>query len=90
MMVRMQRYAIKEAIIKIAKEEGVINFRGMKVRIFPDLTAEMAKKRSQFQDVRAKLREAGIKHVIIHPASLIITFKSEQNTSRTGKRQRHT
>lgn len=52
MIVRMQRYAAKEAIIKLAKEEGVIHFLGMKVRIFLDLTTEMAKRRSQFQDVR--------------------------------------
>lgn len=53
-----------------------MNFRGV-VRIFPDLTAETAKRRAQFQDVRAKLREAGIKHGIIHPATLIITFNGE-------------
>ncbi len=53
-------------------EKGVMNFQGMKVRIFPDLTVEMAKRKAQFQDVSAKLHEAGIKHGIIYPDTLII------------------
>lgn len=55
-------------------EEGVINFQGMKVRIFLDLTTEMA----QFQDLRAKLCKYGTRHGIIHPATLIINFKEEK------------
>ena len=78
MMVRMQRYAAKEAILKRAKENGVIEFEGMKVRIFPDLTADLAKRRAQFQGVRAKLSERGIRHGIIHPAMLIVSFKDEK------------
>lgn len=67
----------KETILKIAKKEGVMNFGRMTVGIFPDLTSEMARRRAQFKDVRAKLREAGIKHGIVHPATLIVTFNGD-------------
>lgn len=77
MIVRMQRYAAKEAILQIAKQEKVIHFKGMNVKIFPDLTAEVAKRRAQFKDLRMKLHQAGIKHGLIHPATLIITFNGD-------------
>lgn len=57
----------------------------MKVRIFPDLTAETDKRRAQFQDVRARLHEKRIKHGIIHPATLIITFNGETKSFQDHK-----
>lgn len=54
-----------------------MKFQQVKVRIFPDLTVQRAKRTAQFQDVRVKLCEAGIKHGIIHAATLIITFNGE-------------
>ena len=77
MIVRMQRYLAKDAILQIAKKERVLHFRGMKVKIFPDLTTEMSKRRAQFKDIRTQLYQAKIKHGLIHPATLIITFNEE-------------
>lgn len=77
MIVRMQRYAAKEAILQIAKQERVLHVKGMKVKIFPDLTAEVSKRRAQFKDLRMKLHQAGVKHGLIYPATLIITFNGE-------------
>lgn len=77
MIVRMQRHLAKEAILQIAKKERVLNFKGMKVKIFPDLTAEMSKRRAQFKDLRMKLHQAEIKHGLIHPATLVMTFNGE-------------
>ncbi|ROL52216.1 LINE-1 retrotransposable element ORF1 protein [Anabarilius grahami] len=77
MIVRMQRYVAKEAILQIAKQEKVLHFKGMKVKIFPDLTAEVSKRRAQFKDLRMKLHQAGVKHVLIYPATLIITFNGD-------------
>lgn len=49
----------------------------MNVKIFPDLTAEVSKRRAQFKDLRMKLHQAGIKHGLIYPATLIITFNGD-------------
>lgn len=62
MIARMQRLSAKDAILQIAKKERVLNFNRMKVKIFPDLTAETSKRRAQFKDLRMKLHHAGIKH----------------------------
>ncbi|CAM4641599.1 unnamed protein product [Leuciscus chuanchicus] len=77
MIVRLHKLTTREEIIQIAKKEGVLQVRGMKLRIFPDLTTEMAKKRAGFHEIRSKLKDAGVRHGIIHPATLIITFKGE-------------
>ena len=77
MIVRMQRLQVKQAIINYSKQKGSINFRGMRVWIYPDLTSEENRKRALFNDVRKKLREAKVHHGIRHPATLLITFKGE-------------
>ncbi len=79
MIVRLQRYQAKEAITQIAKNEEVLEYKDMKLKIFPDLTTETATKRAQFNDLRGKLHQAGIKkNGLIHPATLILTFKVEK------------
>ncbi|KAK7888997.1 hypothetical protein WMY93_024557 [Mugilogobius chulae] len=77
MIVSLQKRTTTAEIIKIAKKEKELLFCGMKLKIFPDLTTEMAKKRASFRETRAKLRDEGVRHGIIHPATLIITFKGE-------------
>lgn len=67
----------KEAILKIAKKEGVVKYRNMNIRIFPDFTAESCLKRAQFKDVTLILHENCIRHGIIHPATLIISCEGE-------------
>ncbi|KAL7407241.1 hypothetical protein ABVT39_005488 [Epinephelus coioides] len=85
MIVRLQRQPTREAILKLAKEEGEILFEDMKVRIFPDLTAAVAKQRAQFKDIRKKLREQKIRNGIIHPATLIVTYKDEKKYFKDSK-----
>lgn len=48
MIVKMQRYMVREDILRISRKEGVLEVRGMKLWIFPDLTSDMAKKRASF------------------------------------------
>lgn len=77
MIVRLQRLVERDEIVRIAKEERVLEVRGMKLRFFPDISTEMAKIRASFRDMRKKLWSAGVKHGIIHPATLILTFKGD-------------
>lgn len=77
-IVRLQRHPTREAILKLAREEREEEFKYIKMRIFPDLTAAIAKQRAQFKDIRKKLREEKIRNGIIHPATLIVTYKDEK------------
>uniref|UniRef100_A0A3Q1EJX9 L1 transposable element RRM domain-containing protein n=1 Tax=Acanthochromis polyacanthus TaxID=80966 RepID=A0A3Q1EJX9_9TELE len=85
MIVRLQKQLTREAILKLAKREGETVFEDMKVRIFPDLTAAVAKQRAQFKDVRKKLREQKIRNGIIHPAALIVTYNDEKKYFKDSK-----
>uniref|UniRef100_A0A3B3C4J3 L1 transposable element RRM domain-containing protein n=1 Tax=Oryzias melastigma TaxID=30732 RepID=A0A3B3C4J3_ORYME len=77
MIVRMHRLTAREEILRAAKKERKFDFQGMTLRFFPDLTAEIVKARDSFREVRAKLWKAGVRHGIIHPATLILTFRGE-------------
>lgn len=77
MVVRLRKFSIKEEILKVVKGERVLHSRGMKLKIFPDLTTEVARKRASFWEIRGKLKNAAVRHGIIHPATLILTFKGE-------------
>lgn len=85
MMVRLQRQLTREAILKLAKQEGQIIFENMKVRIYPDLTTEVVKQRAQFKEIRKKFREHEIRNGIIYPATLIITYNDERKYFKDSK-----
>jgi len=77
MIMRMQRYMAKEEILVLAKKERIFRYGETRLQFFPDLTTDMAKRRAKFGEIREKLRAAGVKHGIIHPATLIITHGNE-------------
>lgn len=51
----------------VKEKKGAMNFRGMKVKIFPDMTVETSRMRAMFNHIRTHLREAEIQNGIIHP-----------------------
>lgn len=69
MIVKMQRCAVNEDILKIFRKECVLDARKTKLQIFLDRTSEIAKKRAQFHKIRGRVRSAGMKHWMIHPAT---------------------
>uniref|UniRef100_A0A672I4Q0 L1 transposable element RRM domain-containing protein n=1 Tax=Salarias fasciatus TaxID=181472 RepID=A0A672I4Q0_SALFA len=77
MIVWLHRLALREEILRIAKKEKVLEIRGMKSWIYANLTTETVRARASFREVRNQLWKAGVKHRIIHPATLILTYKDE-------------
>lgn len=77
MIVRMQSYQAKEAILKLARKKREVIFQDMRVKIYPDITQEAAKKRAEFNNVREKLRKAEVRHGLLFPATLIATFNGQ-------------
>lgn len=59
MIVRLQRFMVKEAILKIAKQEKVPEYKNMKLKIFPDLTTKTARRRALFNNVRGSVVSSG-------------------------------
>ena len=77
MIARIHHDTVKEAIIRLARNEGPLNYDGQRVTIFPDLTAEVMKDRKEFEAVRLKLKEAGVRHGFLFPARLIFTHAGQ-------------
>lgn len=72
MIVRIHHFQTKEHILRLSRERGRLFFREARVHFYPDLSAELAKKRAAFVPVKGKLREAGIEFALLHPSHLRI------------------
>lgn len=83
MLVRLHHYQTKELILKLSRELGSLEFNGAIVRIFPDMSAEVARRRAEFKDVKAALRNAGITYGMLHPARLRVDFQGQRQIFHT-------
>uniref|UniRef100_A0A8C4GET5 LINE-1 type transposase domain-containing protein 1 n=1 Tax=Dicentrarchus labrax TaxID=13489 RepID=A0A8C4GET5_DICLA len=61
------------AILQLSRNKGELKFREARIHIFPDMSAEFSRRRAAFNLVKAKLRQAGIKYGMFHPADLRLT-----------------
>lgn len=61
-----------------AREQGPLRYRGEPIAIFPDYTANVARARAAFNDVRNLLRgRRDIRYGIMFPARLQISYKGD-------------
>lgn len=66
-------YRQKMAVIKAAIEKKDI--KNQQVRFYGDLTTEVYKQYRQYNSVRQQLRSLGLRHGILFPAKLVVTYK---------------
>ncbi|KAF7652426.1 hypothetical protein LDENG_00097290 [Lucifuga dentata] len=74
MVVRLHYYSDKEKILQVSRNKGDLKFKGTRVHIFPDMSAELSRCRAAFTPLKAKLRRAGVRYALYHPAELRVTF----------------
>uniref|UniRef100_A0A9J7ZHS7 L1 transposable element RRM domain-containing protein n=1 Tax=Cyprinus carpio carpio TaxID=630221 RepID=A0A9J7ZHS7_CYPCA len=70
---RLHYYSDKEKIMSLSRSKGKLSFKGAQVHIFPDMSPEVGRQRAAFNQVKAKLRDAGIQYRMFFPAKLEIT-----------------
>lgn len=70
---RLHYYSDKEKIMSLSRTKGKLSFEGAQVHIFPDMSPEVGRQRAAFNQVKAKLRDAGIQYRMFFPAKLEIT-----------------
>ncbi|CAL9691562.1 unnamed protein product [Knipowitschia caucasica] len=75
MLVRFLRFQEKERVLAIARKKGQLLYSGDKIFIFPDLSAELTKKRAAFNPVKSKLYQRGVKFFLRYPAVLCVTYE---------------
>ncbi|KTG43785.1 hypothetical protein cypCar_00035476 [Cyprinus carpio] len=67
-------YQTKELIMKLAREKP-LEYKGKRVHIFPDLTADVLKQRYHFSEIKKKCKNLGIKYGFQFPFTFIVTAK---------------
>ena len=85
MIVTVHHFRVKQRILQLAREKGPLTFRGHAVHIFPDFTAEVAKRRASFTNIKQKLRAADIKYGLLFPARLQISFNGGKYSFATAE-----
>ena len=81
-------YADKTRIIRAARLKGPILLDNQRIMFFPDVSADLLKRRKAFDPVKKDLAALSIptlRYGVAHPATLLITFKGKRHTFDTVK-----
>lgn len=70
------RYREKDLTLKWSRQHQV-NYEGIILRIYPDLSTTLAKNRSTFSGVKQALYQKGGQFRLLFPARLRVTFEGE-------------
>lgn len=78
MITRLHSFEVRRTIQRlVGAMGGKLNYRGRRIHIYPDMTTEQRKQQAQFNDIRALLRTANLRHGIAYPAKLLVTFREK-------------
>lgn len=87
LIVRLHYFRDVTAILKKAAERKDLTFNGQKIRVFPDFTPEVAKRRAAFNRARAMLRDKpGVRYGTVFPAKLRVTFNGTETVFTDAKK----
>ncbi|KAL6461401.1 hypothetical protein MHYP_G00295450 [Metynnis hypsauchen] len=74
MIVRLHHFQTRERIFQLAREKGQLQFQGNGIHIYPDFSADVARRRAAFTAIKPHLREAGVEYGLLFPARLESTL----------------
>lgn len=80
MVIRLHYYSDKEKILKLSRNKGRLIYGGSPVHIFPDMSPEVGRLRASFNQVKVKLRNAGVPYSLFYPARLVITTDGSRHS----------
>ena len=75
-LVKFLRFQEKEKLLRWARNNA-ITYRESELRVYPDMSAELAKRRASFNGIKSSLYKKGVKFNLRHPARLHVAFKDE-------------
>lgn len=73
MLARLLNYRDREVVLCLTREKGAVHINGAKISFYPDISAEVQRKRSKFMDVKKRLQRLQLKYAMLFPARLRIT-----------------
>ncbi|CAM4607678.1 unnamed protein product [Leuciscus chuanchicus] len=70
LIIRFHRYIVKETVMNWAKSHKVMSYKGHKIKMYEDFSAEVAKKRAAFNKVKSLLYQKEVRFGMLYPARL--------------------
>lgn len=67
---KLLHYRDRDTVLHVARLQGELKFENAKILIFPNYSVETQRQRKSFNQVRAMLREKGVKYSMLFPAKL--------------------
>lgn len=81
MIVRFHHFQMREEIARLARQQqGKLTFNGKPILIFQDLSADLARRRGAFREVKGQLYNAGVKFRHRYPCQLVVFFQEAEHT----------
>ncbi|KAL7878759.1 hypothetical protein AOLI_G00097330 [Acnodon oligacanthus] len=77
-VVCFHRYQEKERSLRWARQHQM-QHKGKPLRIYPDLSAGLSKKRAAFKNIKAALYEGGIQFRLLYPARRRVSYEGENH-----------
>ncbi|KAI4804822.1 hypothetical protein KUCAC02_026435 [Chaenocephalus aceratus] len=73
---RAHRSLGKEAVLRWARQHK-LDYGGTELRVYPDISSVLAKKRAAFIPIKNYLYQKGIQFRLLHPARLHVSFRND-------------
>lgn len=67
---------MKDLVMREARKQGELEYRGHKLRFYEDYSADVLKQRAEYKEVMAELYKRGLRPSLLFPAKLRITLQS--------------
>lgn len=80
-LIRLLKYQDRDKILRMAaktsrEKGGPVTFKGEAVMFFPDLSANLVKRRKEYNQVKKELHAKKLQFSLLHPATLRVTLSN--------------
>uniref|UniRef100_A0A673W4H9 L1 transposable element RRM domain-containing protein n=1 Tax=Salmo trutta TaxID=8032 RepID=A0A673W4H9_SALTR len=82
-LIRFLHFQDTEKILQLARANGDIPIDGKRVSLFPDMSADLARRRKQFRPAAKALKEKNTTGYLIHPAWMKVQYKGRSHIFNT-------
>jgi len=80
LIMKFQNYKQKILVMKAAKSKKYILYKNKHVQFYNNLATEVYRQWKKYDTVQQQLRSLGLRHGIIPPAKLVVTYREQTHT----------
>ena len=84
-LIKLSKIKYKEKILKAARENQQMTYKGIPIRLTADLSAETQQARKEWQDIFKVMKGKNLQPRLLYPARISFRFDGEIKTLQTSK-----